>query len=256
MDKNIPEYTKEVHLDQARKRATFAWEGKEVFDRSLQLLLSETTELEEVFRSLKQDRTIERATGKQLDIIGKIVGQPRELVDAGMIEYFAFQGVELGKPYGDTNNLAVGGVYWDMTRPLNGNVTLTDTEYRLFIRAKIFKDNSRGTPEDLTDFMRFVFGDVSSYMYREESASFIVMIIGELNTFQRTLLTYWSKRSEYESWFIPKPLGVKVETGLVPSNNYFAFLGFPKANGYGSLVCDGLGACEVIGGGSFAGLLV
>ena len=253
---NTPEYVVQNHLNNAKTRSTFAWEqDKVVFENILQLLLSQTVELEEAFRSLKQDRTIERAVGKQLDIIGKLVGQPRELVDAGMLEYFAFQGVPLGMPYGDLDNSSLGGVYWDMTRPLNGNVTLTDNEYRIFIRAKIFKDNSRGTPEDLTNFMKFVFGATSTYMYREEKASFIVMIIGELNTFQRTLLTYWSQRSEYENWFIPKPLGVKVEAGLVPSNNYFGFLGFPNANGYGSLDCSTL-PCKVLGGGVFAGLLV
>lgn len=250
-----PEYEVVDHLKSVRGRVTYAWEDRVVYDSLLQIALGEVDTLEEVFRSLKQDRTIDRARGRQLDLIGELVEQPREIVDADMLEYFSYHGVELGQPFGDLQDSGVGGIYWDMNNPLYGDVVLTDEEYRLFIKAKIFKDNSRATPEDIVAFMKFVFDADYTFIYENSYAHFDLMVFGQLTSFQRTLLGYWSQRSKYESWFIPKPIGVDVTIGAAPSTDTpFAFRGFPASEGFSDLQCSG-GVCVSIGGGVYSEIL-
>ena len=73
------------YLEEGRSRVTEQFKDKNVFDKYLQLLLGGKIELQEVFRQLMQERSIDTATGAQLDIIGDIVGQPRELIDLSLI---------------------------------------------------------------------------------------------------------------------------------------------------------------------------
>lgn len=252
---NLPEYTTENHIERIRSRVTYAWEEKRVFDSLLRLAGQELGELEEAFRALKQDRTIDTAKGKQLDLIGKIVGQPREIIDAEMLEYFSYQGVPLGQAFGDLQDASKGGIYYDMTNPLYGEVLLTDDEYRLFIKAKIFKDNSRGTPDEVVEFMKFVFKADKTFIYEDSYAQFNLMVIGNLSFFQRTLLRYWVQKTIYESWFIPKPIGVDIIIGLSPSiETPFAFRGFPDSDGFSDIQCSG-GTCIVIGGGTYSEII-
>jgi hypothetical protein len=223
------------YLEEARERATEQFKDRVVFDKYLQLMLYSNIELQLVFKDLMQKRSIDTATGAQLDIIGDIVGQPRELIDTSLIEFFAFDGVLDAQPYGDLNNSAVGGFYYSLGDPLSGNTLLNDDQYRLFIKAKIIKNNTNCTPNQLLNFISFVFGVEINNIVAEGQASFTVMVGKELNSFEKALLTYTSTYNGYTSPFVPKPVGVGVNFGQFDSNNYFGFQGTPNAKGYGDL---------------------
>lgn len=230
------------YIEEARSRVTEQFKcdpeaqtGTVIFDRYLQLLLGGKVELQEVFRELMQERSLDTATGAQLDIIGEIVGQPRELIDTALLTFFAFQGYPDAQSYGDLNNQALGGPYWDVNNPLAGNTLLTDEQYRLFIKAKILKNTTNVTPNQFIEFMRFVFGVDLSLIVAEGNAEFTLMIGAELTSFEKVLLTYTSYSSGYPSRFIPKPIGVRVNFGEFVPENAFGFQGFPNAKGYGDL---------------------
>ena len=225
----------EQYLEVARSRVTEQFKDKEVFDKYLQLLVGGKIELQEVFRQLMQERSIDTAVGAQLDIIGDIVGQPRELIDSSLLSFFAFQGYPEAESYGDLNNNSLGGAYYDLRNPLTGNTLLTDEQYRLFIKAKIIKNNTNATPNQFIDFMKFVFGVELSLVVAEGDAEFTIMLGKELSSFERVLLTYVSYSSGYPSRFIPKPIGVRVNFGQFIAGNYFGFQGAPNAKGYGDL---------------------
>lgn len=225
----------EQYLEVARSRVTEQFKDKEVFDKYLQLLIGGKIELQEVFRQLMQERSIDTAVGAQLDIIGDIVGQPRELIDSSLLSFFAFQGYPEAESYGDLNNNSSGGAYYDLRNPLTGNTLLTDEQYRLFIKAKIIKNNTNATPNQFIDFMKFVFGIELSLVVAEGDAEFTIMLGKELSSFERVLLTYVSYSSGYPSRFIPKPIGVRVSFGQFIAGNYFGFQGAPNAKGYGDL---------------------
>lgn len=229
------------YLSVARSRATEQFKlaedgsGSVIFDKYLQLLINGKVELQEVFRQLMQERSIDTATGAQLDIIGDIVGQPRELIDTALLTFFAFLGYPDAQSYGDLNDVSLGGPYYDINNPLTGNTLLTDEQYRLFIKAKIIKNSTNATPDQFIQFMQFVFGVDINLVVAEGNAEFTLMMGRLLNSFEQVLLTYVSYSSGYPSRFIPKPIGVRVNFGEFDANNYFGFQGAPNARGYGDL---------------------
>lgn len=231
----VNEFLLEEYLSVARSRVTEQFKDKEVFDKYLQLLLGGKIELQEVFRQLMQERSIDTAVGAQLDIVGEIVGQPRELIDTALLTFFAFQGYPDAQSYGDLDNSSLGGPYYDINNPLAGNTLLTDEQYRLFIKAKIIKNSTNATPNQFMDFMRFVFGVDISVVVAEGNAEFTILLGKELSSFEKVLLTYVSYSSGYPSRFIPKPIGVRVNFGEFIYENYFGFQGAPNARGYGDL---------------------
>lgn len=223
------------YLSTARERTTMAFEGKPVFDKYLQLLHAEQVELQEVFRQLMQQRSIDTAVGKQLDIIGDIVGQPRELIGADFIPYFGFDSAFEAQSYGDANDSSVGGYYYDLQRSLTGNILLTDEQYRLFIKAKIIKNVSRATPEETIYFIKFVFGAEKVQITTDEGAEQVLVLVStNLNKFEIALLKYFSEKP-YRSYFVPKTLGVKIDFGGIPTGNFFSFLGVNAGSGYGDV---------------------
>lgn len=228
----------EDYLAVARSRVTeqFKTEDHPIFDKYLQILLTGKIELQEVFRQLMQERSIDTAIGAQLDIIGEIVGQPRELIDTALLTYFAYLGYPNAQSFGDLTNTSVGGPYRGVNDPLAGNTLLSDEQYRLFIKAKIIKNNTNATPNQILDFINFVFGSSSNQLIEEGDAAYTLMIGKELSDFEKVLLTYVSYASGYPSRFVPKPIGVRVNYGTYVSGGAFAFQGVPNAKGYGDLL--------------------
>lgn len=231
----------EQYLEVARSRVTQQFmldadgAGPIVFDKYLQLLLGGKIELQEVFRQLMQERSLDTAVGAQLDIIGEIVGQPRELIDTALLTYFAYLGYPDAESYGDLNDSGLGGYYRGVNEPLAGNTLLNDEQYRLFIKAKIIKNSTNATPNQLLDFIKFVFGSSQNQLTEEGDASYTLLIGKELSTFEKTMLTYVSYSSGYPSRFVPKPIGVRVNYGTYVAGEAFAFQGVPGAKGYGDL---------------------
>lgn len=236
------------YLTVARDRVTEAFKGRVVFDKYLQLLLAGQLEMQDTLKDLMQLRSIDTAEGEQLDSIGRIIGQDRELIDGEILEYFGFDGYPESQSYGDLSNASVGGFYYSLGTPLTGSVLLNDMQYRLFIKAKILKNSTTATPEDFLTFIRFVFGTEINNVLAEGEAEFTILIGKELNSFERALLTYKVKYDGYEAPFVPKPVGVRINYGYFPSDNFFAYQGAPGAKGFGDL-------SDTSVGGKYAGLI-
>lgn len=231
----------EDFLEEARDRVTEQFKDKDIFDRYLQILLYDSLELQEVFKQLMQERSIDTAIGAQLDIIGQIVGQPRDLINTDLLKYFAFNEYIDAQSFGDLSNPAVGGFYYSLNDPTSGNTLLNDEQYRLFIKAKILKNTTNVTPNQLLDFLKFVFNSPFNTITELGNAKMILMVGRELNSFERVLLTYESDSTGYKSRFVPKPIGVGMQFGQFDYENYFGFQGSPNAKGYADLDIPGSG---------------
>ena len=243
------------YLAEARSRVTEQFKDKEVFDRYIQLMISSSEEVQTVLKDLMQKRSLDTAQGVQLDILGEIVGQPRTLLDTDLLEYFGFSGYPDVQGFGDKNNPTTGGEFYSFGNPLTGNILLNDKQYRLFIKAKILKNKTNATPNDFLDFIGFVFGTTTNAVIAEGNASFTILIGKELSTFERLLLTYSGDVEGYKAPFIPKPVGVRVNYGQFPADNFFAFAGFPGAQGFGEFVGTfgyGLGYGDAYGDSDFS----
>lgn len=225
------------YLEEARSRTTIQFEqdSAPVFDKFLQLVFNQAMEIQESKKELMQLRSIDTAEGAQLDIIGEIVGQPRTLINVDLLSFFGFLGHWNADSYGDLNDAGVGGVWWDGEAPTTGNITLNDDLYRILIKAKIAKNVTRATPEDVMSFANFIFSTSGSTIVDEGEAKFRLLIGRVLTRQEVGLLRYINKTAGYESKLLPKPIGVGMEYGSFDYESFFAFQGVLNAKGYGSL---------------------
>lgn len=102
---------------------------------------------------------IDTQEGVNLDRIGEIVGQPRVTIEASGVAFFGFAPHPQARSFGDPSDPSVGGRFRAPGEPITGNKRLNDEEYRVFIRAKIFKNHARSTPDELILFFKLIFGD-------------------------------------------------------------------------------------------------
>ena len=232
---DINPFNIEEYLSEARSRVTEQFKDKVVFDKYIQLLVSVSEEQQLVLKDLMQKRSIDTAEGVQLDILGDIVGQPRTLIDTALLKYFAFDTYPDAQSFGDLNDNSLGGYFYSLGSSLSGNTLLNDEQYRLFIKAKIIKNKTTATPNDFLEFISFVFGTKLNNIITEGNAEFTVLVGKELNSFEKALLTYTSNIDGYDVPFVPKPVGVKINYGQFPSDNFFGFTGVPGAKGYGDI---------------------
>lgn len=228
----INEFEVKDYLEEARSRYTEQFKDKIVFDKYVQLWLSTKLELQLTLKDLMQKRSIETAEGVQLDIIGEIVGQPRELLDASLISFFAFQGVLAAEGFGDTGNPSVGGNFYNFGDVTSGNILLNDEQYRLFIKAKIIRNSTSATPDQMLDFVTFLFGAPSAII-AEGQAEFTILFGRPLTQFERVMLNYVSTSQGFPTRIVPKPAGVRINFGEFLAENYFGFEGAPGARGFG-----------------------
>jgi len=223
------------YTEEARTRVTEQFKGAEVFDNYVQILTKGQIDLENTFKDLLQLRDIDTATGEQLNIIGRIVGQDRELIAADLYDFFGMIGALNAFPMGDINDPSIGGIFYSYGIDLGGNVELDDETYRTFIKAKIYKNITASTPEQFITAIKLIFGLDQLAVVAEGDASVTVLLGGQLTPFQRILLNYISYSQGYPSRLIPKTVGVRINFGEYVPNGYFGFQDSPGALGFGDI---------------------
>lgn len=211
------------YLEEARSRYTeqlkydpLTGDGAVIFDKYIQVLLGGKIELQEVFRQLMQDRSLDTAVGAQLDVLGEIVGQSRTLVNV-------------------------------QTMPAQ-TIVLEDDAYRIFIRSKIAKNITRATPEDIMANANLIFDTTGSTIQDEGNAAYTLYIGKILSPLEQSLLNYIIQEDGYVTRLIPKPVGVRVNYGNFPGDNFFGYQGALNVKGYGDLDNPSIG-------GVYAGLI-
>jgi hypothetical protein len=229
-----PFITKE-YREEARELTTTQFQDKPVFNKYLDLLIHPAQELQEVWKDLMQKRSLDTAEGAQLDLLGALVGQPRTLIDANLITFFGFLGDFQADSYGDVNVPGVGSVWWDGISPKKGNVTLNDTLYRILIKAKIAKNTTNATPEELIGFANFMFSTTGSDILDEGGAKFRILIGRPLTREEVGLLRYVNHEASYSSKLFPKPVGVRMDFSSFDYDAFFGFQGVVNAKGYGEI---------------------
>lgn len=124
----------------------------------VQALLCDHNTLDSLLILIADRLNIDTQEGVNLDRIGEIVGQPRTTIEASGIAFFGFAPHPQAHGFGSPFDPAVGGRFRGPGEPLTGNKRLDDIEYRVFIRAKIFKNHARSTPDELITFLKLIFG--------------------------------------------------------------------------------------------------
>ncbi len=233
----LNEFQEIDYLTEARTRVTDQFKNKPNFDKYLDLLIRGSTELQLTVKQLQQLRTVDTATGVQLDNIGEIVGIPRGLVSAELFYYFGFRdedGIvpnpQAGK-YGSTTDSSVGSPWYSLNAPLGVSRAPSDDEYRLIIKAKIVKNRTLARPEDVIAAYKFLFS-TGQVIIDEYSPAKVRIGIGKiLSTVEKGLLF----NLQGSGSLLPKTTGVSYQYQEYQATRVFALAGFPGALGPGDL---------------------
>lgn len=231
----INEFEVKDYKAEVSELITEQFKDKTVFNKYIDLLLAPVSDLQLVIKDLIQNRSIDTAYGEQLDVLGRLVGQPRVLLNADLYIFFGFLGNPQSDSFGSLYIPGVGGVWRDLNSKTSGNVTLDDEAYRLLIKARIAKNVTRATPEDVMEFANFMFSTTGSTISSEGGAHFTLLIGRPLTRVEIGLLKYVNYDSSFPSKIFPKPVGVGMEFGSFNVDKFFAFQGVRGAKGYGGI---------------------
>jgi len=219
------------------RRATQYYESTK-FIAFLRAILAYNDTLEKTLDDVSKITDIDTATGVNLDVIGYIVGISRIIPSSLALSFFGFSdSVPVGIVFGEDGDLSKGARFREEGESSTASTVLNDIEYRQLIRAKIIKNHSKGTGEDLIAGLRYLFGTDTIIIDDNLDMTFDIAIGRNLTFAEKALLNLD---------ILPRPMGVRInqkETFVI--NNHF---GFSDQAGALSFIEEGAGS----GGGVFS----
>lgn len=189
-------------------------------------LATPANELETAFQSLAFLPDIDTMTGVNLDVIGEIVGIGRILPDSIAVQFFGFSGQPGATVFGENGVLGIGARFREEGEPETATSVLADPEYRLLIRAKIVKNHSKATNEDVLQGLAYLF-NAPMAVCEDLGGMAIGVAIGRQLTFQEKALILALD-------ILPRPTGVRIAwRSTFDANRHFGFQGHTLASGFG-----------------------
>ena len=233
----VNEFEIDQYLDVARERITEQFKTKPVMDRYLQLLLSGKEELQDTLADVMTLRSIDTASGAQLDVIGIIVGLARGLVSSELFTFFGFNGAPQAGSFGSKTDVSVGSPWYSLGEATQISRPPSDKEYRLMLKAKIIKNRTLSRPEDLIAAYQFLFNTQKVTITQNGIASVKIGIGKVLSPIERGLLFNLGGTGT----LLPKTVGVEYVYSEFNADRIFATEGFPDGMGIGDLYDDTIG---------------
>lgn len=139
------------HAQAMLDRMLSQFDGKENLTKLVTIMGNRFNVLEQVFADLRDSRWIETAEGTQLDGCGEIVAQDRLISYAIALPFFGFESQSSGRGFGKARMRHSGETYLSSAK-------LGDAEYRKMLKAKVFKNTSTGTAEEVITSIANIFG--------------------------------------------------------------------------------------------------
>lgn len=150
---------------------------------------------------------IDESFGSILDLIGRIVGQPRLLVNYTDAPYFGFEGSLNGQTFGTITDPTVGGYWYSITKPNEAESRiLNDLEYRLVIKSRIIKNKSNSSTDDILTVLNTLTGNTDSQIEYLNNGQARVTV-NDTNG----LASYFLSRYQYPDSILPIPLGTQLK---------------------------------------------
>lgn len=230
-------YNEIDYLAQARERYTGFFKDKPVFDAYVSVLMVEIEELQHTFKDLIQLRSIDSAVGEQLDLLGRIVGQDRTLINYYSFPYFGFDGATGAETFGSVYDSSIGGVFRSVYQDEGAAATVDDETYRFLLKARIIANTTRATPDAVISGINFITGNTNTTILEEPNAHLVIETQDNMTTFQKYFLMGLSSQGS----IVPVPIGVTVEYAFF-EEDYFGFEEDTSARGFTELATGyGLG---------------
>src|SRR5450830_67968 len=132
-------------------------------------------------------RYLTDAKGKQLDVIGEIVGIGRIFYGAASLGYFGFyDDPQSATPsIGDISSPTIGGIYKSVTDRDSADYVMDDLTYKKAIYAKIIKNMTNCCIEDVLLYIDLIIGFNCDTEIKEGSLHVDIFIHEDLTQLQR-----------------------------------------------------------------------
>ena len=140
---------------------------------------------------------IDKSTGKNLDLIGRLIGEERTLVNFIDKSYFGFLGARLSESYDI-------GYWYSLYKNRYGTLrTLKDDEYRRVLKARVIKNSSDNGRNSLLEVLNVLTGNDSNIIIEPENNGSIVVEVNDLDG----LASYYLSQYKNDRNLIPVPMG-------------------------------------------------
>ena len=203
--------TKIIYSEKSVARLIQIYRDKDKFRQLIELYASIPQEIEDTVSDMLLFRDVETAFGEQLDVIGRIVGQDRQIANADPFFFFGYAKsgvapVGIGS-FGTITNPAIGERYKSINEAGSGDVTLADSEYRLFIKARIIKNHTGGTLNEIIEATTLI-AETDAYTIVESKMQIDINFTpGSLSSTKLNLLQNFD--------LLPRPAGVELNVTAV-----------------------------------------
>lgn len=164
---------------------------------------------QDALRQLLDERWLDTAVGAQLDGIGQIVGQSREIDETVYVPFFGF----LGQP--GVLGFGQARMRRENEPPISGSTRLLDTEYRKVLYWKIAVNNGHGTAPEIARALSFIF-DAAMIRIRDVGNAKIIVWASRIPGPNDPLMV------NPRRW-IPKAAGVGVQVISASTETPFGF---------------------------------
>lgn len=182
----------------ARSRLTDRHRSDETFLAILDTLVEIKSQRQKQYLSVADTfLDIDKSEGKNLDLIGKLIGEERTLVNFIDRSYFGFLGARLSESYDI-------GYWYSLYKNKYGTLrTLTDAEYRRVLKARVVKNSSDNNRNSFLEVLNTLLGNNSAVIVESENNTAIEVRIIDLDG----LASYYLSKYKSNTNLIPIPLG-------------------------------------------------
>ena len=182
----------------ARSRLTDRHRSDETFLAILDTLVEIKSQRQKQFLDIADTLLdIDKSEGKNLDLIGKLIGEERTLVNFIDRSYFGFLGARLSESYDI-------GYWYSLYKNKYGTLrTLTDEEYRRVLKARVVKNSSDNNRNSLLEVLNILLDNDSAVVVESENNTSIEVRIKDLDG----LASYYLSKYKSDTNLIPIPLG-------------------------------------------------
>ena len=193
----------------ARSRLTDRHRSDEPFLAILDTLVELKEERQREYLSLADTfLDIDKSTGKNLDVIGRLIGEERTLVNFIDRAYFGFLGARLAEPYDF-------GYWYSLYKNKYGTLrTLTDEEYRRVLKARVIKNSSDNNRNSFLELLNILSNNKSSVVTEGIDNTAISVEVEDYDG----LVSYYLSKYKSDRNLIPVPLGRRLNVNHVKAD--------------------------------------
>lgn len=200
-------------LSKARSRYTGTFKNDIPFDMLVETLISYAVDSQnKAYEFIDGAFNIDKSSGKMLDLIGKIVGQPRVLVSYDTSRNFGFFGHPLAESFGTVEDPTVGGYWRSASSQSKQFRVMDDATYRRVLRARIQSNIAGGSVDGLLRVINILTGTTTARIDSNEKGEAVLVVEDGDNI---ELVQYFYTRMGSSDSILPIPLGVNLKVVVV-----------------------------------------